>query len=56
MDTEFQRTLADYLETLEAQRSRSLRTKIAAVTFLLIYIVGIIVLMSFGLTQGQAVI
>jgi len=54
MEVRFQRTLGDYLEVIAAQRVTSLRRKILYVlAFIPVYILGVILLMSFGLTQAQ---
>ncbi len=50
----FQRTFSDYKETLATQYAKSLRAKVTiAVLLCLFYILGVIVLMSLGLTQAQ---
>lgn len=54
MEVRFQRALADYVEAIAAQRVTSLRRKIlCAFAFIPFYVLGVILLMSFGLTQGQ---
>jgi len=53
----YQRTFDDYQEAVAAQRSKSLRLKIVGVVVAVaLYLVGVIVLMSFGRSQGLAVL
>ena len=55
MEVQYQRTFSDYQETVAVRRIRSLDRKVVFVlAFCLIYILGMIVLMSFGLSQALA--
>jgi len=55
MEVSFQRTFSDYQEAIKAGRSRSIGRKILfAVCFVPIYVVEVVFVMSFGLTQGKS--
>lgn len=57
IEIHYQRTFDDYQEAVAAQRSKSLRLKIVGVVIAaLLYLVGVVVLMSFGASQGLAVL